>query len=142
MNIVAYSWWLAIEAIKLIFICWPVSVLLVALALGLVRLDGRHVPDQGQSLASVLLMFPALSLIWGGLARVDEPAGGADLWRIVILALIVIAQAVASLAVVYVSHGQRGRTGGLAVLIAWFGLLCAHMSRLAVTGMLPLGPES
>jgi hypothetical protein len=142
VSIIGYTWWLATQAFELLFSWWPVTLLLIGAVVISAR-GAEHEPARSQqrSLTSVLFLFPVLSLIWGALARQDDPIAPPSLWKVLILALIVLSQVAASTAVVYVAHKQRWHTAAICGLIGWFSALCVYLSWMAITGAMAVTPE-
>ena len=139
MSVIGYAWVLANEAVRLLLVWWPVTLVLAVIAIVIMRSD--EAPPSAKELTSLptaLLLFPVLIVLWASMARVDPSDSSAGLWRLAVVVLLVMLHLLASAAVVYISRGFRRQTLSLSVLIGWLTGICAYIAMLSVTGRLTL----
>lgn len=140
MDEILYPWWLASQAVSVMFHYWQVTLpLVVGLVLALViRLpflgSGRN-PERRHFLLLSPLAVAFLILLWGAVMEHPGTSGSrtTDWPSHVILALLVV-QVLVSLWVVRGLNGYRWFAVFAVALELWFGVACVFVATMSVTG--------
>jgi hypothetical protein len=140
MGRLQYTVWLAEQAMGTLFYFWPVTLALVA---GFVRTLGVRSPFLGSRsqfrrrhlVVLAPLAVTLLILVWG--AAMEYPTTSQALapnWpRYVVLALLIF-QLLVGIWVVWAMKGYRWFSAFTVALEQWFGLACAFVAGMSVTG--------
>ena len=130
--------WLAEQAFSVLLYFWPVTVVLVA---GVVATLALKFPLlRSQFCSRYLLIFSPLAvtlltLLWGALMHHPSTSQTpAPSWpSYVVLALLTV-QILISIWVVWLMKGYRWFSAFTVMLEQWFGLACAFVAGMSVTG--------
>jgi cytochrome bd-type quinol oxidase subunit 2 len=122
--------------VRLLYSWWPVTIGLLIAAVGMMRWHGLQRNQQLRSLPSMLLLFPVLIVLWAAIVRADTASDGAGIWRLAVVAVLLLLHVAAAGALVYVSRSCRRQTLSLVLLIGWLTGVCGYVAGLALVGRL------
>jgi hypothetical protein len=140
MGRLQYIAWLAEQAMSDLFYYWPVTLALVA---GLVLTLAVRSPLVGfgsqfrrrHLLVLTPLAVTLLILVWG--AAMEHPSTSQTLapsWPSYVVLALLIVQVLVSIWVVWAMKGYRWFSAFTVALEQWFGLACAFVAGMSVTG--------
>lgn len=138
MGRLSYTAWLAGQALSVLFYYWPVTLVLV---IGLVVALARKSPPLGAQfrLRHLFVLTPLivtlLILLWGMV--MEHPSNSQTLapsWPSYVVLALLVGQVLVSIWVVWAMKGYRWVTAFMVALEQWFGLACAFVATMSVSG--------
>lgn len=140
MGRLQYTAWLAEQAMSALFYFWPVTLALVAgFVITLAVRSPLARPGSQFRSCHLLILSPLavtlLILAWGAL--MEHPIGSqspAPSWPSYVVLALVLVQLLVSILIVYAMKGYRWFSAFAVALEQWFGLACAFVASMSVTG--------
>ena len=138
MGRIQYTAWLAEQAFSALLYYWPVTAALVAGVIATLALKLRLLRSELR--ARHLLIFLPLAvtlliLFWG--AVMEHPSTSQSLapsWPSYVVWALLVLQLLVSIWVVWAMRGYRWFSAFTVALEQWFGLACAFVAGMSITG--------
>ena len=138
MGRLQYTAWLAEQSFSSLVYCWPVTLILAVGCLVTAVVKSPFRPFQFRARHSLILaplLVSLLILVWG--AVMEHPSDSQSLaptWPSYVVLALVVAQLLTGIYVVCVMKGNRWFSAFAVALEQWFGLACAFVAGMSVTG--------
>ena len=134
MNPLKEVLWLGGQAMSVLEMAWPVTLVVLLVLGGAVIWDRPRFATARDWRPLILAVFPLALLAWGALAAHEDPTSLAPTWPFIVLVLVLVVQIIVTTVIIYTSRGHRYFATAVGAVVGWYSLACAFLSGMAVTG--------